>query len=157
MVEAGQREGKGNTSSGKIAKHSLHRHYINVAPNFNSTQPIITSCRLPTPDTPSTMFTALLRRAIPAQAGPSTRACSSSAKCSHSPVTPRAPLSTPTPLIRSMPSARIASPLSRSIFQLSNRISQSKAVSTSLMGQLRGMKVRSSVKKFCDGCSVVRR
>ena len=37
MVEAGQREGKGNTSSGKIAKHSLHRHYINVAPNFNST------------------------------------------------------------------------------------------------------------------------
>lgn len=25
------------------------------------------------------------------------------------------------------------------------------------VGQIRGMKVRSSVKKFCDGCSVVRR
>lgn len=26
-----------------------------------------------------------------------------------------------------------------------------------MLGQVRGMKVRSSVKKFCDGCSVVRR
>jgi len=26
-----------------------------------------------------------------------------------------------------------------------------------VMGQVRGMKVRSSVKKFCDGCSIVRR
>jgi large subunit ribosomal protein L36 len=25
------------------------------------------------------------------------------------------------------------------------------------MGQVRGMKVRSSVRRFCDGCSVVRR
>ncbi|KAL1406353.1 54S ribosomal protein, mitochondrial [Vanrija albida] len=25
------------------------------------------------------------------------------------------------------------------------------------LGQVRGMKVRSSVKKFCDGCAVVRR
>jgi hypothetical protein len=25
------------------------------------------------------------------------------------------------------------------------------------LGQVRGMKVRSSVKRFCDGCSVVRR
>lgn len=26
-----------------------------------------------------------------------------------------------------------------------------------VLGQVRGMKVRSSVKRFCDGCSVVRR
>lgn len=26
-----------------------------------------------------------------------------------------------------------------------------------VLGQVRGMKVRSSVKKFCDGCAVVRR
>lgn len=26
-----------------------------------------------------------------------------------------------------------------------------------VMGQVRGMKVRSSIKKFCDGCSIVRR
>jgi large subunit ribosomal protein L36 len=26
-----------------------------------------------------------------------------------------------------------------------------------VLGQVRGMKVRSSIKKFCDGCSIVRR
>jgi hypothetical protein len=39
MVEAGQREGKGEHTFREIANTSLHRHYINVAPNFNSTQP----------------------------------------------------------------------------------------------------------------------
>ncbi|KAN0065722.1 hypothetical protein ACQY0O_000852 [Thecaphora frezii] len=35
--------------------------------------------------------------------------------------------------------------------------SASKALSATSLEQTRGMKVRSSVKKFCDGCSVVRR
>ena len=104
-----------------------------------------------------TMFTSVLRRALPAQAGPSTRACSSSAKCSHLPITPRQPLTSATPLSRSMPYSNATTPFSRSIFQLSNRTAQSTAVGRSVMGQVRGMKVRSSVKKFCDGCSVVRR
>ncbi|TKY85425.1 hypothetical protein EX895_005587 [Sporisorium graminicola] len=34
---------------------------------------------------------------------------------------------------------------------------QSSPLAKSLEQQQRGMKVRSSVKKFCDGCSVVRR
>lgn len=36
-------------------------------------------------------------------------------------------------------------------------VSQASTALTSLVEQQRGMKVRSSVKKFCDGCSVVRR
>ncbi|KAF2863431.1 hypothetical protein K470DRAFT_255133 [Piedraia hortae CBS 480.64] len=32
-----------------------------------------------------------------------------------------------------------------------------RTVSNNLMGQIRGMKVRSSVKKLCDGCRSVRR
>jgi large subunit ribosomal protein L36 len=157
MVEAGQREGKGHTTLRELDTLPTSALLecgtlisINSTTIINHKSPIHQS-------TTHNMFTAILRRVLPTQAGPSTRACSSSAKCSHLPVTARLPLSTATPLARSMPSARIATPLSRSIFQLSNRISQSKAVSTSLMGQLRGMKVRSSVKKFCDGCSVVRR
>ncbi|SJX63169.1 uncharacterized protein SRS1_13993 [Sporisorium reilianum f. sp. reilianum] len=34
---------------------------------------------------------------------------------------------------------------------------QTSAVAKAMEQQQRGMKVRSSVKKFCDGCSVVRR
>ncbi|SPO24460.1 uncharacterized protein UTRI_03728 [Ustilago trichophora] len=44
-------------------------------------------------------------------------------------------------------SSRISAPAAQS----------SSAVVKSLEHQQRGMKVRSSVKKFCDGCSVVRR
>jgi large subunit ribosomal protein L36 len=108
-----------------------------------------------------TMFTSVLRRVLPAQAGPSTRACSTSAGCSHAPRALLRPTASPTRTSALTPTSATPSaavmPLARNLSQWVSRISQSDPVSRSLVGQVRGMKVRSSVKKFCDGCSVVRR
>ncbi|KAK8845331.1 50S ribosomal protein L36 [Kwoniella newhampshirensis] len=92
------------------------------------------------------MFQALIRRlprvfSTSPLAGPSTpRYCSS--------CPPRSPSSTS---VFSRPSIarQLLSQLSRP--RLAPRSTQPMAM------QVRGMKVRSSVKRFCDGCSVVRR
>ncbi|WVF66258.1 50S ribosomal protein L36 [Kwoniella sp. CBS 6097] len=93
------------------------------------------------------MFQAILRSLPLPLAGPSrlpqagTRAIR---QCSSCP--PRAPLAlnvaTVRPTLNNLAQAQIPSSLSRS---------------GPTMIQVRGMKVRSSVKRFCDGCSVVRR
>jgi large subunit ribosomal protein L36 len=105
------------------------------------------------------MLTALLRRVIPAQAGPSTRACSSSSRCAHLPTAPLRP--TPAarvPLMASVTaSSSTSSTISRSFSLLSSRLPTLSTSAGGRIGQVRGMKVRSSVKRFCDGCSVVRR
>lgn len=113
------------------------------------------------------MFTAILRRVLPAQAGPSTRACSSSSRCAHTPITSlratpnsaRTQLTAPSLSSTSSSSASPSSTatISRSFSLLSSRLPAMPALTTGRIGQLRGMKVRSSVKRFCDGCSVVRR
>jgi large subunit ribosomal protein L36 len=110
-----------------------------------------------------TMFASVLRRVLPAQAGPSTRACSSSAGCSHGASALRRPTTVqlsvrPSTLVSTSAAPTAATmPLARHLSQWATRISQSTLVPRSMIGQVRGMKVRSSVKKFCDGCSVVRR
>ena len=59
-----------------------------------------------------------------------------------------------------LPSFQIARPLSTATFvsipALRPPATLLRGVLT-MLGQVRGMKVRSSVKRFCDGCSVVRR
>ncbi|WVQ93880.1 50S ribosomal protein L36 [Kwoniella sp. CBS 9459] len=107
------------------------------------------------------MFQAILRRLPLPLAGPSrlplagasasaTHSGSSGAvrHCSSCP--PRAPpalnLASVRPNLSSFANARIPSSSSSSL-----------AKSGPGMIQVRGMKVRSSVKRFCDGCSVVRR
>ncbi|SPO23758.1 uncharacterized protein UTRI_03728_B [Ustilago trichophora] len=80
-----------------------------------------------------------LRNAVAATAPAQARFCSSS--------------SSPSTLLKAAAPKSLAS---------SSRIVVPAAQSSSVMAkslehQQRGMKVRSSVKKFCDGCSVVRR
>ncbi|WWD22280.1 50S ribosomal protein L36 [Kwoniella shandongensis] len=94
------------------------------------------------------MLQSLLRR-IPrvsiSSAGPSTpRFCSS--------CPPRNVLSSTSSLARPRPPSiaqQLLSPLTRPCL--------TPRFASPVMSQVRGMKVRSSVKKFCDGCSVVRR
>lgn len=54
-------------------------------------------------------------------------------------------------------STSLSTPPSSSPRLPTNGYSKSSPVVKSMEQQQRGMKVRSSVKKFCDGCSVVRR
>lgn len=103
----------------------------------------------------------------------STRACSSCAsshpsKISHnrSNLTPSSSihLSTPRAItqsahlqqqIRSLSLASGSSSHSHTGLKLQAHSEQLRKVD--VLGQIRGMKVRSSVRRFCDGCSVVRR
>ncbi|WVQ81011.1 hypothetical protein IAT38_003118 [Cryptococcus sp. DSM 104549] len=81
------------------------------------------------------MLQSILRRLPLPRAGPSTpRYCSS--------CPPTRPLTTA--LRPTIPAHTLPSAIPR-------------AAASPLMLQVRGMKVRSSVKRFCDGCSVVRR
>ena len=94
------------------------------------------------------MFVAMLRH-LP-RAGPSNcRQCSSHAR-SALPNTPRM-----TPLARPTPALSPAQPASRTLTMLAS--ARTTVSSSPTLVQVRGMKVRSSVKRFCDGCSVVRR
>ncbi|CDU26347.1 uncharacterized protein SPSC_06541 [Sporisorium scitamineum] len=78
---------------------------------------------------------------VPAQA----RLCSSSSTCS--PALLKASTTSTTLNTSSTNFARLTLPA----------VAQASTVAKSLEQQQRGMKVRSSVKRFCDGCSVVRR
>ncbi|EIW67836.1 hypothetical protein TREMEDRAFT_32941 [Tremella mesenterica DSM 1558] len=100
------------------------------------------------------MFTTILRRLLTSQStsGPSSlRQCFCS---SHS----RAPTNFPRALTR--PPLASTYPITRSQFQLRTLtiLATTRARLPILtLAQARGMKVRSSVKKFCDGCMVVKR
>ncbi|GFZ43745.1 hypothetical protein JCM24511_01465 [Saitozyma sp. JCM 24511] len=119
------------------------------------------------------MFSAILRRApavVTPLAGPSSiRSCSSCARAGLAPSNPFTSPSTPLrcsvlpPALksRSAPTAsRTLSVLASATRPVTSRIggvTPALARSGSGSMQVRGMKVRSSVKRFCDGCSVVRR
>ncbi|OCF33206.1 ribosomal protein L36 [Kwoniella heveanensis BCC8398] len=97
------------------------------------------------------MFQAILRRLPTPLAGPSRLPLTGHSttigarQCSSCP--PRAPLALNVPSVRpNLAHSQILSSASSSI-----------ARGGPTMIQVRGMKVRSSVKRFCDGCSVVRR
>ncbi|WVR03302.1 50S ribosomal protein L36 [Kwoniella sp. DSM 27419] len=88
------------------------------------------------------MLQSLFRRLPVAVAGPSRL---TSRQCSSCPPPPRAASSAVASLGRTSFLARLPT--------LPTSLSRGGPT----MIQIRGMKVRSSVKKFCDGCSVVKR
>ncbi|KAJ9479398.1 54S ribosomal protein RTC6, mitochondrial [Pseudozyma hubeiensis] len=94
------------------------------------------------------LHTALrtLTRRTAALAPAQTRLCSSASSSCLSTLLKTAPTSTSLNA-SSAATTRFSTPT----------LSQASSAVSSAQQQQRGMKVRSSVKKFCDGCSVVRR
>ncbi|RXK37672.1 ribosomal protein L36 [Tremella mesenterica] len=100
------------------------------------------------------MFTTILRRFFTSQStsGPSSlRQCScfshSRASTNFLRAPTRPPLASTYPVTRSQSQSRTLALLASTRARLP----------TIALAQARGMKVRSSVKKFCDGCMVVKR
>lgn len=121
----------------------------------------------------STNMLAQLFKRIPQPVASSSRACSSSSRCCHP--APKLPASASLrPLPAGTPSRNILNsgsslpttsatttsasrPFSHVVPAQSSRIIPQQSTLPTTAIQTRGMKVRSSVRRFCDGCSVVRR